>query len=115
MQHNTGALVNPQAARCVDIAGANYSNGTPIASISYHGHPAHMWQPQPNGTLKNIAAGRCLQIVNGGSANGAAPSCGTVPAQPTRSGHSSPTAAGRTRRPAGAWTPATTPPPASNW
>ncbi len=54
----------------MDIAGANFSNLTPIQWWFCHGGANQVWQPGANGSLVNPASGKCLDDPNFNTANG---------------------------------------------
>ncbi|WP_265523723.1 RICIN domain-containing protein, partial [Oerskovia flava] len=47
------------------------TNGTKAHLWDCGGYPSQQWVHQNNGTLKNPASGRCLDIEAGSTANGA--------------------------------------------
>ena len=59
----------PISSSCIDITGANYSNGTPIQLYSCWGGANQQWQVE-NGQLVNPASGKCLDDPNSNTANG---------------------------------------------
>jgi hypothetical protein len=54
---------------CMDITGANYSNGTGIELWTCNGGANQQWQAT-NGTLVNPASGKCLDDPSSNTANG---------------------------------------------
>ncbi|MEV6236404.1 glycoside hydrolase family 3 C-terminal domain-containing protein [Lentzea sp. NPDC051838] len=55
----TGQLTNNYGA-CVDVAGANSANGTPVGLWSCNKTAAQRWTAEPDGTLR--ALGKCLAV-----------------------------------------------------
>ncbi|GAB3870152.1 hypothetical protein GCM10029964_004080 [Kibdelosporangium lantanae] len=55
----TGQLTNNYGA-CMDVAGANSANGTPVGLWSCNTTGAQRWTAQPDGTLR--ALGKCLAV-----------------------------------------------------
>ena len=55
--------------KCLDITGANYSNGTLIELWQCNGGANQQWQAS-NGELVNPASGKCLDDPNSNTANG---------------------------------------------
>ncbi|MFJ3170238.1 ricin-type beta-trefoil lectin domain protein [Streptomyces roseus] len=56
------------AGKCVDVAGANPANGTPVQLYDCNGTPAQQWTLAADGTLR--ALGKCLDVTSGGTADG---------------------------------------------
>ncbi|MFI7618755.1 glycoside hydrolase family 19 protein [Nonomuraea terrae] len=56
------------AGKCVDVAGANSANGTPVVLYDCNGTDAQRWTVAGDGTLR--ALGKCLDVVDRGTANG---------------------------------------------
>jgi hypothetical protein len=56
------------AGKCVDVAGANPANGTPVQLYDCNGTAAQQWTVGTDGTLR--ALGKCLDVTNNGTANG---------------------------------------------
>jgi hypothetical protein len=54
--------------KCVDIAGANSANGTPVQLYDCNGTTAQQWTPGSDGTLR--ALGKCLDVTAAGTADG---------------------------------------------
>ncbi|MGW9453423.1 ricin-type beta-trefoil lectin domain protein [Streptomyces sp. NPDC055632] len=54
--------------KCVDVAGANPANGTPIQLYDCNNSAAQSWDVGADGTIK--ALGKCLDVTSGGTANG---------------------------------------------
>ena len=58
------------AGKCVDVAGANPANGTPVQLYDCNGTAAQQWTAGPDGTLR--ALGKCLDVTGNGTADGTA-------------------------------------------
>ncbi|MGW5609904.1 lectin [Streptomyces sp. NPDC003753] len=56
------------AGKCVDVAGANSANGTPVQLYDCNGTAAQQWTVGSDGTLR--ALGKCLDVTDRGIANG---------------------------------------------
>ncbi|GAB3951809.1 RICIN domain-containing protein [Streptomyces sparsus] len=56
------------AGKCVDVAGANTANGTPVQLYDCNGTAAQQWTRASDGTLR--ALGKCLDATANGTANG---------------------------------------------
>ncbi|WTQ65314.1 family 16 glycosylhydrolase [Streptomyces sp. NBC_00161] len=56
------------AGKCVDVAGANPANGTPVQLYDCNGTPAQRWTIAADGTLR--ALGKCLDVTGGATADG---------------------------------------------
>ncbi|MFI8521607.1 ricin-type beta-trefoil lectin domain protein [Streptomyces sp. NPDC085481] len=54
--------------KCVDVAGANPANGTPVQLYDCNGTAAQNWDVGADGTIK--ALGKCLDVTSAGTANG---------------------------------------------
>jgi glucosylceramidase len=54
--------------KCVDIAGANTTNGTQLQLFTCNGSSAQSWTVATNGTLQ--ALGKCMDVSGGATANG---------------------------------------------
>ncbi|MCQ4044717.1 ricin-type beta-trefoil lectin domain protein [Streptantibioticus rubrisoli] len=50
---------------CVDVAGANTANGTPIQQYRCNGTAAQQWTVGTDGTLR--ALGKCMDVYGGGT------------------------------------------------
>ncbi|MFJ3137928.1 ricin-type beta-trefoil lectin domain protein [Streptomyces sp. NPDC086843] len=57
------------AGKCMDVAGANSSNGTAVQLYDCNGTAAQQWTVGSDGTIR--ALGKCLDVVDGSVANGA--------------------------------------------
>ncbi|MER6115802.1 ricin-type beta-trefoil lectin domain protein [Streptomyces sp. NPDC001743] len=58
------------AGKCVDVAGANTANGTPVQLYDCNGTNAQQWDVGSDGSVK--ALGKCLDVTSAGTANGTA-------------------------------------------
>ncbi|MCF6524816.1 lectin [Streptomyces sp. JJ36] len=56
------------AGKCVDVAGADTANGTPVQLYDCNGTAAQQWTVAGDGTLR--ALGKCLDVDAGGTADG---------------------------------------------
>nr|WSX53708.1 lectin [Streptomyces sp. NBC_00974] len=56
------------AGKCVDVAGANPANGTPVQLYDCNGTGAQRWTLGSDGTVR--ALGKCLDVASGGTADG---------------------------------------------
>ncbi|MEV4598575.1 family 16 glycosylhydrolase [Amycolatopsis sp. NPDC049253] len=56
------------AGKCVDVAGANSANGTPIQITDCNGNAAQNWTVGSDGTLR--ALGKCMDVTAAGTADG---------------------------------------------
>ncbi|HKN51154.1 MAG TPA: glycoside hydrolase family 19 protein [Amycolatopsis sp.] len=63
----TGAITG-LAGKCVDVAGANSANGTPVQLYDCNGTGAQQWNVVGNGQIQ--ALGKCLDAAGAGTANG---------------------------------------------
>ncbi|MER6669616.1 family 16 glycosylhydrolase [Amycolatopsis japonica] len=66
---NTGRITGI-GGKCVDVAGANTANGTPIQITDCNGNAAQNWTVGGDGTLR--ALGKCMDVSGGGTADGTA-------------------------------------------
>ncbi|WP_369264562.1 family 16 glycosylhydrolase [Streptomyces sp. R35] len=64
----TGAPITGLAGKCVDVAGANPANGTPVQLYDCNGTAAQKWTVSSDGTLR--ALGKCLDVTGNGTADG---------------------------------------------
>jgi beta-glucanase (GH16 family) len=64
----TGAITG-NGGRCVDVAGANPANGTPVQLWDCNGTGAQRWTVGTDGTIR--ALGKCMDVSGGSTANGA--------------------------------------------
>jgi beta-glucanase (GH16 family) len=55
--------------KCVDVAGANTANNTPIQITGCNGNSAQQWTVASDGTIR--ALGKCLDVTGGSTADGA--------------------------------------------
>ncbi|ANH94758.1 ricin-type beta-trefoil lectin domain protein [Streptomyces sp. NPDC057197] len=64
-----GALpIRGLAGKCVDVAGANPANGTPVQLYDCNGTAAQQWTAGSDGTLR--ALGKCLDVKDNATADG---------------------------------------------
>ncbi|GGI97453.1 ricin-type beta-trefoil lectin domain protein [Streptomyces brasiliensis] len=63
----TGGAIRGLAGKCVDVAGANSANGTPVQLYDCNGTAAQQWTVGADGTLR--ALGKCLDVVDNGTAD----------------------------------------------
>ncbi|MET3985748.1 lectin [Streptomyces sp. PvR034] len=56
------------AGKCVDVAGADPANGTPVQLYDCNGTGAQRWTLGADGTVR--ALGKCLDVASGGTADG---------------------------------------------
>src|SRR4029450_4478515 len=54
--------------KCVDVAGANSANGTPVQLYDCNGTAAQQWTVGSDGSLR--ALGKCLDVTGNGTADG---------------------------------------------
>ncbi len=64
----TGAITG-YGNKCVDVAGANPANGTPIQLWDCNGSGAQRWTVGTDGTIR--ALGKCMDVTDGSKTNGA--------------------------------------------
>ncbi|MEV5427795.1 family 16 glycosylhydrolase [Streptomyces sp. NPDC052701] len=64
----TGVPIRGLAGKCVDVAGANPANGTPVQLYDCNGTGAQRWTAGSDGTLR--ALGKCLDVTGNGTADG---------------------------------------------
>ncbi|MGW5650723.1 ricin-type beta-trefoil lectin domain protein [Streptomyces humi] len=64
----TGVAIKGLAGKCVDVAGANSANGTPVQLYDCNGSTAQQWTVGSDGTIR--ALGKCLDVTSGGTADG---------------------------------------------
>ncbi|PSM40444.1 1,3-beta-glucanase [Streptomyces dioscori] len=77
-----GSAIRGLAGKCVDVAGANAANGTPVQLYDCNGTAAQQWNVGSDGTIR--ALGKCLDAAGGGTADGTPVQlwdCAGVPAQ----------------------------------
>jgi beta-glucanase (GH16 family) len=60
--------VTASSGICLDVAGANTANGTPIQLANCNGNAAQQWTVGSDGTVR--ALGKCLDVAGGGTAAG---------------------------------------------
>ncbi|TDC36178.1 glycosyl hydrolase family protein [Micromonospora sp. 15K316] len=63
-----GAPIVGYGNKCVDVAGANSANGTPVQLWICNGTAAQRWSWAGDGSVR--ALGKCLDVAGGGTANG---------------------------------------------
>ncbi|GLW46633.1 hydrolase [Streptomyces sp. NBRC 14336] len=63
-----GGAIRGLAGKCVDVAGANPANGTPVQLYDCNGTSAQQWTVGSDGTIR--ALGKCLDVTGNGTANG---------------------------------------------
>jgi beta-glucanase (GH16 family) len=63
-----GVPIRGLAGKCVDVAGANSANGTPVQLYDCNGTAAQQWTVGSDGTVR--ALGKCLDVTNNGTADG---------------------------------------------
>ncbi len=64
----TGAITG-LGGKCVDVAGANNANGTPVQLYDCNGSSAQQWTMEADGTAR--ALGKCLDVTGMSTADGA--------------------------------------------
>lgn len=64
----TGVPIRGLAGKCVDVAGADPANGTPVQLYDCNGTAAQSWTVGPDGTVR--ALGKCLDVTGNGTADG---------------------------------------------
>ena len=64
----TGPISSGYAGKCVDVAGANTTNGTPVQLYDCNGTNAQNWTVASDGSLK--ALGKCMDVTGGLTTNG---------------------------------------------
>jgi hypothetical protein len=65
----TGGRITGIGGKCVDVAGANSANGTPVQLYDCNGSAAQQWTVGADGTIR--ALGKCLDVPSGSTADGA--------------------------------------------
>ncbi|MFI7387200.1 lectin [Streptomyces sp. NPDC049813] len=63
-----GGTIRGLAGKCVDVAGANSANGTPVQLYDCNGSAAQKWTVGSDGTIR--ALGKCLDVASAGTADG---------------------------------------------
>ena len=63
-----GGAIRGLAGKCVDVAGADTANGTPVQLYDCNGTAAQNWTVGSDGTVR--ALGKCLDVASGGTADG---------------------------------------------
>ncbi|AGS73281.1 ricin-type beta-trefoil lectin domain protein [Streptomyces collinus] len=64
----TGVPIRGLAGKCVDVAGADPANGTPVQLYDCNGTAAQSWTVGADGTVR--ALGKCLDVTGNGTADG---------------------------------------------
>ncbi|WP_351233126.1 family 16 glycosylhydrolase [Streptomyces sp. NPDC002133] len=64
----TSGTLRGLAGKCLDVAGANAANGTPVQLYGCNGTAAQRWTVGTDGTVR--ALGKCLDAAAAGTANG---------------------------------------------
>lgn len=65
---SAGTAIRGLAGKCVDVAGANPANGTPVQLYDCNGSVAQQWTAGADGTFR--ALGKCLDVTGNGTADG---------------------------------------------
>ena len=71
-----GSEIRGIGGKCVDVAGANTANGTPIQIIDCNGNAAQKWSRPGDGTIR--ALGKCLDVTVAAPRTAQRSSCGTA-------------------------------------
>jgi beta-glucanase (GH16 family) len=66
----TTGQITGLAGKCVDVAGANSANGTPVQLYDCNGTAAQSWTVGTDGTIR--ALGKCMDVTAASTADGAA-------------------------------------------
>ncbi|GAB2810862.1 ricin-type beta-trefoil lectin domain protein [Streptomyces daliensis] len=66
----SGGPITGIGGKCLDVAGANSANGTPVQLYDCNGTDAQRWSKGSDGSLR--ALGKCLDVTSAGTANGTA-------------------------------------------
>ncbi|WMX44141.1 lectin [Streptomyces roseicoloratus] len=64
-----GGQITGLGGKCVDVAGANTANGTPVQLYDCNGTAAQKWTVHSDGSIR--ALGKCLDVTAGSTADGA--------------------------------------------
>ncbi|MFR9799350.1 ricin-type beta-trefoil lectin domain protein [Streptomyces sp. MS06] len=64
----SGTAIRGLAGKCVDVAGANPANGTPVQLYDCNGTAAQQWTVGSDGSLR--ALGKCLDVTDFGTSDG---------------------------------------------
>ncbi|MEU9144613.1 family 16 glycosylhydrolase [Streptomyces sp. NPDC048349] len=67
-QPGGGGPITGPGGKCVDVAGANSANGTPVQLYDCNATAAQQWTLGADGTVR--ALGKCLDVASGGTADG---------------------------------------------
>ncbi|MFI6691899.1 ricin-type beta-trefoil lectin domain protein, partial [Streptomyces sp. NPDC050433] len=65
----TGGSITGLGGKCLDVAGANPANGTPVQLYDCNSSPAQQWSRGANDSLR--ALGKCLDVKDNSTADGA--------------------------------------------
>ncbi|TDD48752.1 glycosyl hydrolase family protein [Kribbella antibiotica] len=65
---STNGQIKGLAGKCLDVAGANSADGTPVQLYDCNGTAAQSWSRPGDGTIR--ALGKCLDVANAGTADG---------------------------------------------
>ncbi|TXS52166.1 glycoside hydrolase family 16 protein [Streptomyces sp. t39] len=65
---SAGGPITGIGGKCVDVAGANSADGTPVQLYDCNGTAAQRWTVGADGTIR--ALGKCLDVASGGTADG---------------------------------------------
>ncbi|MFE2634652.1 ricin-type beta-trefoil lectin domain protein [Streptomyces scopuliridis] len=65
----TAGTITGLGGKCVDVAGANSANGTPVQLYDCNGSAAQQWTVASDGSLR--ALGKCLDVKDNSTADGA--------------------------------------------
>jgi beta-glucanase (GH16 family) len=63
-----GGSITGLDGKCVDVAGANSANGTPVQLYDCNGSGAQQWSVGGDGSIRSL--GKCLDVASANSANG---------------------------------------------
>src|SRR4051794_9108446 len=64
-----GGRITGLGGKCVDVAGANSANGTPVQLYDCNGTAAQQWSVNADGSIR--ALGKCLDVTSASTADGA--------------------------------------------
>ncbi|QFU90812.1 glycoside hydrolase family 16 protein [Amycolatopsis sp. YIM 10] len=65
----SGGQITGLGGKCLDVAGANTANGTPVQITDCNGNAAQNWTISGDGSIR--ALGKCLDVSGGSTADGA--------------------------------------------
>jgi Ricin-type beta-trefoil lectin domain len=57
-----GLLRQPNTSRCLDVAGGSGANGAAVVTAACNGNGSQLWQPFPDGSLRTMGSGKCLDL-----------------------------------------------------